>query len=406
MQSLTQFKLLADASSASTAMQNVVSPLVDTLCLLASLVCGAFLVNAGIQYITSSGSPEKLARSKKIMRDAVIGLTIIIGSATITAILTHAYGSTAPNVAQHLPKLAAIKPTSSSISLVGVLIKGITGLLQNIVESVGRPFIDALSYFTGGTPLMAANNSVFKLWLGVVGMADVLFVLIVCSMGFHIMSASTFGFDELDIKQLLPQTGLTFLLINSSIFIIDIIISLSNGMIRALEVGFGNLNVWKVLSNITNQSGGMALAALLIMVVFLILALILLVYYVGRLVTLYLGAVLAPLVLLLWLLPSFKDFANGAIRTYISTVFVLFVHVVILLLAGSILSNLVEYSSSGVPDPLMSLVVGMSTLIALIKTQGVLSQLNYASIGPKSLRKLSSQFVNGLSHSPSGFKYN
>jgi hypothetical protein len=139
------------------------------------------------------------------------------------------------------------------------------------------------------------------------------------------------------------------------------------------------------------------------MLIFLILTFILLVYYVGRIVTLYLGAVLAPIVLLLWLLPSFRDFASNTIKTYISTIFVLFVHVIILLLAGSILSSLVV-SGSNQPDQIMSLVVGMSTLVALIKTQGVMAQLNYASIGPRSLRRLSGQFANSLNHSGLGYK--
>ena len=66
------------------------------------------------------------------------------------------------------------------------------------------------------------------------------------------------------------------------------------------------------------------------------------------------------------------------------------------MLASSIFAGL-SASTNSSPDTIMSLVVGMSTLIALIKTQGVLTQLNYASIGPKSIRKLSSQFVRGLS---------
>ena len=397
-------KAIADVSAASTVMSNVVSPLVKTLCILASLVCGAFLVNAGIHYTTSSGNPEKLARAKKIMRDALIGLVIVLGAAAFTAILTHAYGSPSSTITQNLPKLNAIKPSSASFSLVNLLLKAITGVLQAVIQSVGKPFIQALAYFTSGTSLMAANDSVFKLWLAVVGMADVLFVLAVCLLGFHVMSASTFGLDEIEFKHFLPQLGLVFLLINSSIFAIDAVISLSNSMISALQSGFGDLNVWKVLSNIVDQSGSMSIAALLIMVVFLVLTFILLVYYVGRLVTLYLGAVLAPIVLLLWLLPSFKDFANNAIKTYLSTIFVLFVHVVILLLSGSILSTLVSPGSDGNPDQIMSLVVGMSTLVALIKTQGVLSQLNYASIGPKSIRKLSSQFMNGLNQGTMAYK--
>lgn len=397
-------KNLADASAAASVMKSFADPIINTLCVIAGLVCAGLLVNAGIHYITSSGHPQKLERAKKIMRDALIGLVVVLSAATLTAVLSHAYGNQAANPTQHLPTLAAIKPASTSLSLVDLLIKAITGVLQNVIESVGRPFINALSYFTSATPLMAQNNSVFGLWLVVVGIADTLFILAVCLLGFHLMSATTFGLDELDFKHLLPQLLLGFLVINSSIFLIDAIISLSNGMIDALRAGFGNINVWNILSEITDKSAGLGLATLLIMTVFLVLAFILLVYYVGRLVTLYLGAVLSPILLLLWLLPSFKDFASSAIKTYLATIFVLFVHVIILLLAASILSNLVSNNTGQAPDPIMSLVVGMSTLIALIKTQGVLAQLNYASIGPKSIRRLSSQFMNGINGHVLGYR--
>jgi type IV secretory pathway TrbL component len=201
--------------------------------------------------------------------------------------------------------------------------------------------------------------------------------------------------DELDLKHLLPQLALGFLLINSSIFLIDIIISISNGMIDALRAGFGDVTVWQVLNKVTDQSGSAGIATLLIMVVFLVLAFVLLVYYVGRLVTLYLGAALSPVLLLLWLLPSFKDFAASAVKSYMTTVFVLFVHVVILMLASSIFATLIS-GQDQTPDPIMSLIVGLSTLVALLKTQGVLTQLNYVSLGPKAIRRLSSQFMNGL----------
>jgi hypothetical protein len=389
----------ADASSAANAMKSVVTPIVNTLCIFAALVCAGYLVNAGIHYMTSSGHPEKLERAKKIIKDALIGLVIVLGAAVFTAILSHAYGSQSVAPAQHLPSLSAIKPDSTSISLVDVLIKAITGLLQNIVQSVGQPFINALQFFTTGTPLMADNSSVFNLWLITVAMADSLFVLVVCLLGFHVMSASTFGLEEIEFKHLLPQLGLVFLLMNGSIFVIDAIITLSNGMIDALRAGFGDTNAWKALSEATKQAGGLGIAALIIEIVFLALAFILLVYYVSRLVTLYLGVVLSPIVLLLWLLPSYKDFATSAVKTYITTIFVLFIHVIILTLAASIFSSLIATGINGTPDPIMSLVVGLSTIIALIKTQGVLAQMNYASVGPKSIRRLGTLFVNSVSQS-------
>jgi hypothetical protein len=134
------------------------------------------------------------------------------------------------------------------------------------------------------------------------------------------------------------------------------------------------------------------------MVAFLVLAVILVIYYVTRLVTLYVGAILSPLVVLLWLVPGFKDFAMTAVKTYLTTVFVLFVHVVILLLAASIFTGMLASSSSGTLDPIMSVVVGLATLMALLKTQGVLMQLNYASVAPKAMHKLGSQFMTGVSY--------
>lgn len=393
-----QLNTLADTSHVAQSMRDAVHPLMTMLIAIASLACAFFLINGGFHYMTSSGQPDRLEHAKKVVRNALIGLALVIGAATLTAVLSHAYGNPAHGVSEHLPTLSAVTPEKTSPGLVDILIKAITGLLQNIVESIAKPFIDALQYFTSATPLMAENSSVFNLWLAIVAIADAMFVLVVALLGFNVMSAATFGLEEIEFKHLLPQLGLIFLLMNSSIFAIDAIITLSNGMIKALNAGFGDTSVWKVLGDVTKQAGGLGVATLLIMVAFLIISVMLLVYYVGRLVTLYLGAVLAPIVLLLWLLPSFKDFATNAAKTYLTTIFVLFVHVVVLLLAASIFSTLSAASPDHTPDPVMALIVGVSTLLVLLKTQGVLMQLSYASIGPKAMRRLGGQFVNSISY--------
>ncbi len=100
-----------------------------------------------------------------------------------------------------------------------------------------------------------------------------------------------------------------------------------------------------------------------------ILSVVLLVYYVGRLVTLFIGAVLSPLVILIWLVPGWRDFSESAAKTYLSTVFVLFVHVVILQLAASLFVGLSGSPDSPAPDTLMSMIVGLATILALLRTQ-------------------------------------
>ena len=388
---------VADAQSAAHAMQGFVAPVVSALAVLASLACAFFLINGGVQYMTSSGSPDRLQHAKLVIRNAVIGLVIVIGAGVLTAILMHAYSSSAGAVSAKIPSLTSIEPQAVSNGLVDILIKAIVGLFQNIIQSIAEPFLKALAYFTIGTPLIAANSAVFNLWLTIVAIADSLFVLFVALLGFHVMSFATFGLEEIEFKHLLPQIGLVFVLVNSSIFLIDGVIGLSNGMIQALHAGFPAVNLWDTLVKVVAQAEGLSLAALLIMVVFLILAVILLVFYVGRLVTLYIGAVLAPILLLLYLLPSFKDFVENAIKTYLTTIFVLFIHVVILQLATSIFAAILP-GKDNQPDPIMSMIVGISVLVALLKTQGVMQQLSYASVGPKAMRKLGGQFINSVSY--------
>lgn len=389
---------VADVSASSGIIHDYIHPLLLTLTGLGSLAAVFFLTYGGILYITSSGKPDSLEHAKRVIRNSLIGLILIIAAGTMTNILTQAYTQPQHVSATTLPALTQVQPKSTGISLVTILIKAITGVLESIITTAGEPFIKALNFFTSGTPLMGDNSTVFNLWLVILAIADALFVGVVALLGFHIMSASTFGFEELEFKQLLPKIGVTFLLMNCSLFIVDTIIGLCNAMIHAISQSFPASDVWKVLTDIVNQSGGLGLAALLIMIIFLILTVVLLVYYVGRLVTLYIGAALSPIVFMMLIIPGFKDFAISAIKTYISTIFVLFVHVVILVLAASIFSGLVNGSPDHTADPIMALIVGLATVVALLKTQGTMMQFTYASIGPKTARKLGAQFVNSISY--------
>jgi len=389
---------MADAAASSASMKSFIGPMVNTLCVIASLIFVGFIVNAGIQMMTSSGKPEQLEHAKGIIKNALIGLVVVLAAVTLTNILTNTYKSSGSTTTKEMPVLTEVKPAETQSSLVDVLIDAMAGLLKNIIETAAKPFIGALDFFTKGTPLMATNASVFNLWLVILSIADVLFILVVILLGFQVMSFATLGLDEIEFKHLIPQLIVVFLLMNSSIFLIDGIISLSNGMITALQAGFSSSSVWDSLSAVASDSKDLKLAALLVFTVFVVLTVVLLVYYVMRLVTLFVGAALAPIVLLLWLLPSFKDFAGNALKAYLTTIFVLFIHVVILALAASIFSGMTANDPAKALDPIMSMIVGVATILMLLKTQGMLSSLIFASSGARMARKLGGQFVNGASY--------
>jgi len=168
--------------------------------------------------------------------------------------------------------------------------------------------------------------------------------------------------------------------------------------IAAISRAGDGATVWSTLTEVVKASGGQGVAALLIMFAFLIFSVILLVYYVGRLVTLFIGAVVSPLVILIWLVPGFRDFSETAMKTYLTTIFVLFIHVVILLLAASLFTGISAASGTNTPNTLIAMVTGLATIIALLKTQGVMMQFSYVSLGPRSMRQLGSQFMNGVSY--------
>lgn len=389
-------RIMADVSAANDVMKAYIVPTMLMLGGLATLVCTFFIVMAGYQYITSRGSPDKLEHAKRVLKNALIGLVIVVAAGTLTTILSSAYGNTNPTGVQNLPTLEAFEQPKEDLSVTDILIKAIIGLFKHIIESAASPFLKALDFFTRETPLMAANGSVFKLWLTSVVIADALFILVVALLGFHVMSAVSLGFDEIDIKHLIPQLIFTFLFINMSIFVIDLIIGLSNVMIKAVEAAFSSISVWDVLSKVADGANKMGLVALLIMVAFITLSILLLIYYVMRLVTLYIGAVLAPLVGLLAILPGFKDFALTAIKTYLTTIFVLFVHVIILQLAASLFAS--TGTNEATPNSFMAVIVGIAALLTLLKTQSVMMQMSYVAAGPRALRKLGGQFMTGISY--------
>jgi len=395
---------VANFAAVNGDVQKYLEPIMYSLIGLAGVVSAFFIIQGGIEYMTSSGKPEKLEHAKKILRNALIGLVLVIAAGTLTAILTSAYQDAGGSALENAPSLTPVNAEQSGGGITELLINAIIGLFKHIISTAASPFINALDYFTHSTPLMADNPAVFKLWLTVLGIGNALFVAAIALIGFQFMSAASLGLEEVNLKQLLPKLVGTFLLMNMSIFAIDAIVSLSNAMIGAVENAYSSLSVWDALIGVANGADSYGLVSLLVMVVFLILAIILLVYYVMRIVTLYVGAILAPIVALLQVIPGFKDFFMTAMKTYISVIFVLFIHVIILTLSATMFEGIRAEGAEQPFDPVMATVIGVAAMIALLKTQSVMQQLTYVSVGPKAIRKMTQQFMNGVSYSQKKYK--
>ncbi len=390
---MNNFLQILDLVNLNQTLINKIQPIILGLTGLAGLLTTFFLIQAGFEYITSTGNPEKLLHAKTIIKKSIIGLIIVIASAFLVHFLWQNYTFSNHLTTTSLPAIKSLKTQPTKNGVVTIIIDSIIGLLKNIVFSIAQPFIQALIYFTHATPLMANNQSILKIWLVVAGIADSLMILTITLLGLHIITNSNFGLGDISLKNMTPLIIFTFILMNSSIFIIDLVINISNYMVQALYNSFPKLTVWNILEQISKSSNNLSLVSMLILLIFVVLCVILLVYYVMRLVILYLGAILSPLIFLLSLLPSFRDFVSITIKTYFSTIFVLFVHVIILLLASIILSTLINNHTKNF-NPLMPSIVGIATLITLLKTQKMLMELDFVSVTPKAVRKLSNYIIN------------
>ncbi len=78
------FAQSADVSKIQTFIQNIIQILVT----LSGLVSAGFFVWGGFGYITSSGNPESLDRSKKTILYSAIGLTVVLAAFVLSNIVT------------------------------------------------------------------------------------------------------------------------------------------------------------------------------------------------------------------------------------------------------------------------------------------------------------------------------
>lgn len=354
-----------------------------------------FLIRGGYIYITSTGKPEALEEAKKTIRNALIGLVIILAANLIVSVFTQSLNggsNDTPLSSLNISQVEAVKPSNG---LTQVLIDAINGFLQNVVESATKPVVDGILGFLTTTPQLLNNSVITKFWLIILGITDTLFVLFVAILGLQFMSAATFGFEEIEFKHLLPRIGLAFLGANTSLFLADYVVKASNAMVTGLLSATGGLNhAWITnaitINNVTN--GSAPLITLIFLLIFLVVSIVLLFMYVTRLIVISLGAVLSPFAFLLWLMPKTSDFAEMSVKGYFVSVFTVFIHVVTIQLAGSFLAIPEQNGNS-----IIAIAIAVGLLFTLLKIPSFLMQMIFFSSRINSMKKVGNQITNVMS---------
>ncbi|MBU0572181.1 pilin [Patescibacteria group bacterium] len=383
------------AQTPNPQVQAFSSELLTVLTIIASVFSVFVLIKGGYLYITSTGKPDALENAKRTIKHALIGLTLVLSASVFASLLSHAF--TTPNIpaVESQIQLQAIEPEVPSGGLTQVLLEAVSGFLQSIIQSATKPITDAIIGFLTTTPLVSTNSVIFNFWLVILGIADALFVVVVALLGLQFMSASAFGFEELDLKHILPRLGLAFLGANVSIYFIDWIIRTSNVLVSAVLSSTGGINDAWILNAFdpANLSiGGTTTITLIFMVLFIILATVLLLFYISRLIIIAFGAAISPLIFLLWAIPKFSDFSEIASKTYLAVVFSVFVHVVIIQLASAFLSTDVGTGSTTI----IPILVGIGLFVTLLKAQSLMVQFTFYNSGRAAVTKLGGQVINVL----------
>lgn len=384
------------AVSPNGEIADFTSQTLTTLTAIAGLAATFFLVKGGYDYMTSSGKPDNLEDAKKTIRNALIGLCLVIGAGVISSLLLGSFNTPSSGSLTSTVGLTPIVPTKPADGLTQVLIDAITGFLQNIVQSATKPLVDGVISFLTSTPQILGNPTIWNFWLIMVGIVDALFALIIALLGLQFMSASTFGFEELEIKQLLPRIGLAFLGANASIFLADWIVLSCNKLTQAVLHATGGLDhAWVInaINPTTMITGTTALITVIFLLLFIILATVLLLFYISRLILISFGAAISPFIFLLWALPKTADFAEISAKSYIVGVYTVFVQVVIIQLASAFFST---------PDvtggnPIIAILVGVGLLFTLLKTPGTLMQLVFYTTSKGAVKKIGGQIMNVIS---------
>ena len=383
------------AQETSPEIINFTNNSLQIITLIAAAAAVFFLIKSGYTYITSTGKPDALESAKNTFRNALIGLVLVLSANVVVSVFKSSLNPVDLDSRQSAVEVININTAEPSDGLTQVLIDAIAGFIQNIVESATEPIVNGVIGFLTTTPSLLENSVIKNFWLVSVGIVNTLFVLVVALTGLQVMSATTFGFDEVDLKQILPRLGLAFLAANTSLFLFDYVVVACNALVRAVLNFTGGLNrafIVDAINPSTFISGTTPVIILIFLVLFLILAIVLLLMYISRLIFIALGAVLSPFIFLLWSLPRFADFAFIAVKTYFVSVFIVFLHVVIIQLAGSFLA-LPDHSENS----LVSIAIAIGLFFTLLKTPSLMMQMVLYTSNNGSFRKLGNQIINVIS---------
>ena len=374
---------------------NYTSSTLQLITAIASIAALFFLIRGGYLYVTSAGSPDTLESAKKTIKNALIGLVLVLTAGMIVSIFSNSWGTNSGGTSTSSIGITPIEAVKPPDGLTVILTDAVSGLLQMLIVSSAKPIMNGVIGYLTVTPTLLNNTVVRDFWLIILGITDSLFVVVVALLGLRFMSAESFGFEEIELRHLLPKLGLAFVGANVSLFLADYAIVTCNALVSAVLNSTGGLSQ-ALLSDAVNPVAGIThttpFITLVFLLLFLIVSIVLLLMYISRLIFISLGAVLSPLIFLMWSMPKFADFAEIAVKSYLVSVFTIFVHVVVIQLASAFITL-----PSSTDNSVVAIIVGIGLFFTLLKIPQMLMQMAFYSTGFSHINRMGKQIMNVIS---------
>ena len=252
------------------------------------------------------------------------------------------------------------------------------GIVEALVTIVGVAVVEALRHFTdwalglGGSSLnfvtrtppagSYASETVRDLWGLSRTIANLSLAVVVMWGGFNVMLRRHTGGAYDGVMELLPRVALAALAANLSLEVARVLVDLNNALCASVgEVGLPGYE-----SAHAAQEG---VAMILVAVSYAVVALLLVFQMLTRLALLDLLIVLAPLMMLLWVLPQTRDWTRWWTRLFPLTVFQQAVQVAALRLGSSLMVELTPGSAS---DALLTLLLGIAVCWMTLRVPSLL----------------------------------
>ena len=210
------------------------------------------------------------------------------------------------------------------------VIDAINGWLQSFAAHLLKPALTAAGQLLFQTPAYDSIPEVGQSWALVRDAADGLFVLTFLGVGVLVMASGTFE-SRYSAKVLVPRVVLAAVAANASLAICGGMIRLDNALVQGLlGTDPGAKTFGQLAGMIQGPAASDQVVGSLVSIAAAILAVLLVVLYIGRDLLLLVATVLAPLALATYALPQTDEIARLWWRVFSALLFVQVIQAVLI----------------------------------------------------------------------------